>query len=100
MRYSDNTNNGDTDMATRAITLTLDLTASVARYYDQAVYEYDTLFTDELEAVLSDCLMRQKCVDINRLVIDIAEECRLAFEAFEREQAEDLMLERGATCYG
>lgn len=72
-------------MQNRSITIDLVLSDEASKIFDQAAYEYDTRFTDELSEVISDCLKRQKCVDINRLVIDVAEECRIIHEAWEDE---------------
>ena len=62
-------------MARHPITLVLNLSDRASEVYKNAVYNHNDRFLVELQAVIEDCLECQKLVDINALVIDIAEQC-------------------------
>ena len=62
-------------MARPPITLVLNLSDRASEVYKDAVYKHNDRFLVELQTVIEDCLECQKLVDINALVIDIAEQC-------------------------
>ena len=62
-------------MARHSITIDLNLSDRASKAFEDAVYEHGDRFLVEFQAVIEDCLECQKLVDINALVIDIAEQC-------------------------
>lgn len=83
-------------MQKRTVTITLNLSDEAARYFDQAAYEYDTRFTEELEDNVAEYLMQSRqYYSLNQMVIDTAENVRFAHEAFEHEQFKDMVAEYG-----
>ena len=76
-------------MARHPITLVLNLSDRASKVYKDAVYKHNDRFLVELQAVIEDCLECQKLVDINALVIDIAEQCDIQEYAFAEEQRRD-----------